>query len=55
MSRRELKAALAELPDVSFAELRADADAASDDSLEAEERHLDALFDNAADPARHAR
>lgn len=52
---RELKAALAELPDVSFDELRADADMASDDSLEAEEGHLDELLNTATDPIWHTR
>ncbi|MDR7303347.1 type II toxin-antitoxin system VapB family antitoxin [Haloactinomyces albus] len=55
---RELKAALAELPNVGFDEfdeLRAEADTASDDGLEAEEAHLGALLANTTDPAWHTR
>ncbi len=46
----ELQSALAERPAVSFEDLRADADAVADDSLESEERHLDELFGSTSDP-----
>ncbi|RCW45792.1 hypothetical protein DFQ14_10293 [Halopolyspora algeriensis] len=52
---RELKAALADLPDVDIEDLRADADRSGDDSFETEETHLEELFNNAADSVWHTR